>query len=161
MAQTEQAAPATPRRHRPRTAPIRMDMTPMVDLAFLLLTFFILTTTLRRIEAMDLVVPLGQGTTASDNTITFLLSGRDSIFGYAGTLKAGGAPQRYGLDQVRIALAAVPDTSGIALLVKIASTAQYANVVGLLDEFALRGLRRYSIQDALLPEERAALGQQP
>lgn len=138
-----------------------MDMTPMVDLAFLLLTFFILTTTLRRIEAMDLVVPLGKGPTASDNTITFLLSGRDSIFGYAGTLEAGSIPKRYGLDQVRVALAAVPDTSDLALLVKTAPSAQYANVVGLLDEFALRGLRRYSIGDELRPEELAALGQLP
>ncbi len=159
MAQFENTSPANTRRQRPRPAPVRMDMTPLVDLAFLLLTFFILTTTLRRIEAMDLVVPLGKGTTASDNTITFLLSCRDSIFGYAGSLASGTIPERYGLDQVRTALAAVPDTSGLALVVKTAPTAQYANVVGLLDQFALRGLRRYSIQDEWLPQERAALGQ--
>jgi len=33
----------------------------MVDLAFLLLTFFILTTSLRRLEGMDLITPLGKG----------------------------------------------------------------------------------------------------
>ncbi len=159
MAQIEHATPTNTRRLRPQPTPIRMDMTPMVDLAFLLLTFFILTTTLRRIEAMDLVVPLGKSEKASDNTITFLLSGRDSIFAYAGSLQPGGTAKRYVLDQVRAALAAVSDTSGLALLVKTAPTAQYANVVGLLDEFALRGLRRYSIQDELDPEERTALGQ--
>lgn len=161
MAQLENASPSNTRRTRPRPAPIRMDMTPMVDLAFLLLTFFILTTTLRRIEALDLVVPLGSVRKASDNTITFLLSGRDSIFGYAGSLQISGTPKRYGLDQVRAALAAVPDTNALVIQVKTAPTAQYANVVGLLDEFALRGLRRYSIQDELLPEERVFLGRLP
>ncbi len=36
---------------------IKLDMTPMVDVAFLLLTFFMLTTTFRPPEEIDVVVP--------------------------------------------------------------------------------------------------------
>ncbi|MBK6765929.1 MAG: biopolymer transporter ExbD [bacterium] len=41
---------------RPRVA-IRIDMTPMVDIAFLLLIFFMVTTVFRLPTAMDLVLP--------------------------------------------------------------------------------------------------------
>ena len=36
---------------------VDIDMNPMVDLAFLLLTFFMLTTTFQRPQAMELVMP--------------------------------------------------------------------------------------------------------
>jgi biopolymer transport protein ExbD len=42
---------------REKKQDIDMDMNPMVDLAFLLLTFFMLTTTLTRPYAMELVMP--------------------------------------------------------------------------------------------------------
>ncbi|HEX5317037.1 MAG TPA: biopolymer transporter ExbD, partial [Candidatus Kapabacteria bacterium] len=36
---------------------VRLDMTPMVDVAFLLLTFFMLTTTLLTPQVMEIVMP--------------------------------------------------------------------------------------------------------
>ena len=53
---------SSPSAHRRRKTlrPLRMDMTPMVDLAFLLLTFFILTTSLRRLQGLELIAPLNR-----------------------------------------------------------------------------------------------------
>ena len=45
------------KKKRPKKGSTRIDMTPMVDLAFLLLTFFILATTLSKPKTMEIVYP--------------------------------------------------------------------------------------------------------
>lgn len=67
-----------------------MDMTPMVDLAFLLLTFFVMTSTFSKPKVMSLVYPAKPDPTAIvkdqkiNNAVTFLLSD-DRIFYYKET----------------------------------------------------------------------------
>lgn len=51
---------ASPGRRRLLTP--RIDMTPMVDLAFLLLTFFVMTTTLNKAYKLDLQQPVPDAT---------------------------------------------------------------------------------------------------
>ncbi|HNS42957.1 MAG TPA: biopolymer transporter ExbD [Taishania sp.] len=64
-----------------------MDMTPMVDLAFLLLTFFVMTSTFSKPKVMSLVYPAKPDPKAEkteqkiNNAVTFLLS-NDRIFYY-------------------------------------------------------------------------------
>jgi biopolymer transport protein ExbD len=69
----------------------RVDMTPMVDLAFLLLTFFVLTATFSKPKSMELTFP---DTSVPDpdpkpikNGITFILSKDDKIFYYEGEFR--------------------------------------------------------------------------
>ena len=69
----------------------RIDMTPMVDLAFLLLTFFVLTATFNKPKSMELTFP---DTSVPDpdpkpikKGITFILSKDDRIFYYEGEFK--------------------------------------------------------------------------
>ncbi len=69
-----------------------IDMTPMVDLAFLLLTFFMLTTTFGKPKTMEINMPVkpppGQEIKNEvNNAITILLSGDNKIFWYYGELK--------------------------------------------------------------------------
>ena len=136
------------RTRRPSLRPVRMDMTPLVDLAFLLLTFFILTTSLRRLEGMDLVSSLSGTGKVADSTLTFLIGGRDSIFGYAGTFDpARTIPVRYGLDQVRYALRHRPGISSPSILIKPRGNARYADVLGVVDACVTSGITRYSILD--------------
>lgn len=124
-------------------------MTPMVDLAFLLLTFFILTTSLRRLEGMDLVAPNGRGGKSPDRSLTFLVGGRDTIFGFAGAFDPDSTvPRRYGLDQVRFSLRSVKDTAGLALFIKPRYNTRYADVVALVDACNLAQLAHYTVQDS-------------
>lgn len=141
-----------PRARRARHA-IRMDMTPMVDLAFLLLTFFILTTSMRRMEGLDLVVPLGAGGSAVEKRLTFLLVGPDSIYGYAGKPSDQPPVKRLGLDQVRAALGAVTDTTDLSIVVQPGDRAPYGEVVRLLEICEQKGLALHTITERLQPAD--------
>lgn len=72
---------------RAKKSSTKVDMTPMVDLAFLLLTFFVLTTTFSKPKVMSLVYPAKLDPTEKveqtkiNNAITFLLT-EDKIFYY-------------------------------------------------------------------------------
>ena len=70
----------------------RVDMTPMVDLAFLLLTFFVLTATFSKPKSMELTFPAPpekiEDMPPIKNGITFLLTKNDRIFYYEGEFRA-------------------------------------------------------------------------
>ena len=72
----------------------RVDMTPMVDLAFLLLTFFVLTSTFNKPKSMELSLPAPpekpEDMPPVKNGVTFLLTKDDRIFWYAGEFYAEG-----------------------------------------------------------------------
>lgn len=78
---------------RAKKSSTRVDMTPMVDLAFLLLTFFVLTATFSKPKVMSLVYPAKPDpldlTTPPkiNNAITFLLS-EDKIYYYTGQYRS-------------------------------------------------------------------------
>jgi biopolymer transport protein ExbD len=72
----------------------RIDMTPMVDLAFLLLTFFVLAATLAKPKAMEIIYPKevenqDDKTKLDDALATTLLLGEDEkhVFYYTGVFK--------------------------------------------------------------------------
>ncbi len=72
----------------------RIDMTPMVDLAFLLLTFFVLTSTFSKPKSMELSLPAepppDQKPQEVKNGVTYILTKDDRIFYYVGQFYAPG-----------------------------------------------------------------------
>lgn len=79
---------------RPKKTPVRMDMTPMVDLAFLLLTFFILATSLSKPKTLEIVYPKEvdnkeDQTQLDDDLATTIVVGEtdDEIFYYHGKFR--------------------------------------------------------------------------
>lgn len=67
-----------------------IDMTPMVDLAFLLLTFFMLTTTFGKPKTMEITMPVkpeNETKNEVNNALTILLTGDDKVYWYYGELK--------------------------------------------------------------------------
>lgn len=71
----------------------RIDMTPMVDLAFLLLTFFVMTSTFNKAKTMEINFPVDEKNPNPDkvnNALTFLMSKDNKIFYYYGEFYAAG-----------------------------------------------------------------------
>ncbi len=62
--------------------PVKIDMTPMVDVAFLLLTFFMLTTQFRPPEEVEIQLPLSHSEIKlpESNTMTLIVSDSAKIF---------------------------------------------------------------------------------
>ena len=79
---------------RAKKSSTKIDMTPMVDLAFLLLTFFMLTTTFSKPKTMELNMPADPKDIKDQpkvkNAITFLLTDNNKVFWYYGEFYAGG-----------------------------------------------------------------------
>jgi len=75
----------------------RIDMTPMVDLAFLLLTFFVLTSTFSKPKSMELTFPVPPENPDQQvkikNGVTFILTKDDRIFYYEGEFRAADSPE--------------------------------------------------------------------
>src|SRR4051794_35034235 len=74
---------------RSKKASTRVDLTAMVDLAFLLITFFMLTTTLNKPKAMDLAMPdktvkTNQLPVAATRSMTILLGSHNKLEWYLG-----------------------------------------------------------------------------
>jgi biopolymer transport protein ExbD len=76
---------------RAKKSSTHIDMTPMVDLAFLLLTFFMLTTTFSKPKTMDITMPVKDKVTKEESTkfpeertINVLLTADNKIIWYMG-----------------------------------------------------------------------------
>src|SRR5258708_28260297 len=75
---------------RSKKSSTKIDMTPMVDLAFLLLTFFILTTTFSKPQTMEITMPEKpkpedvQPLVNERKVLTLVLGSNDKIYWYIG-----------------------------------------------------------------------------
>lgn len=75
----------------------RVDMTPMVDLGFLLITFFIFTATMSSPKAMDLRMPKdvkdpkNQTEAKESGALTIMLGKNNQVYYYEGKLKEDGS----------------------------------------------------------------------
>ena len=78
----------------------RVDLTPMVDLGFLLITFFMLTTSMLKPQTMEISVPSkdkvleeDQNKIKASQAITILLAKENKLFYYFGTQENGIDPE--------------------------------------------------------------------
>src|SRR5579872_1034400 len=91
---------------RSKKASTRIDLTAMVDLAFLLITFFIMTTTLAKPKAMDMVMPDKskpdvQLPVPETRTMTVLLGSNDKIEWWIGPAGSPTHTDNFGKDGIR------------------------------------------------------------
>ncbi|MBX2984085.1 MAG: biopolymer transporter ExbD [Flavobacteriales bacterium] len=83
------------KKKRAKKGSTHIDMTPLVDLAFLLLTFFILTTTMYQPSSLQLTFPVPQDEANKpelekvNNALTIFLTKEDQILYYRDAFKEG------------------------------------------------------------------------
>lgn len=139
----------------------RVDLTPMVDLGFLLITFFILTTTLSEQKAMKLNLPQDDKaknplTTAASKTLNLLLCKNNKVKYYAGDNLALMQETNYSpagirniiLQQEQRVAAQFGDRHETVVLIKPTVECTYENIVNTLDEMTINDVQRYVLMDA-------------
>lgn len=138
-----------------KRAGIRMDMTPMVDVAFLLLTFFMLTTVFRRPQTLEIKLPPGSGKSevSQQNLLIFRISEDNSLY-YSKGLETPKKLASAELPQFLKDRAA--EDSQVIILIKIDRKAKYHMMVDIIDEINMAKLSRYSVAP-LADEEKEEL----
>ena len=150
----------------------KVDLTAMVDLAFLLITFFMLTTTLSKPQSMPLGLPdLEDDPTDKpikvdeNRTMTVMLGDNDKMVYYMGLLAspiAGPTDISYGKEGIRKELmkrkkSVVEYTGdkdkGLIVIIKPSKKSNYRNLVDILDEMAIVGVPSNAIVNDFSPEE--------
>lgn len=142
----------------------RVDMTPMVDLGFLLITFFMFTTTFSKPNVMDLGLPAKPKDPTEkpkdieidlSNSLSLIL-GKDNKIYYHQQDKAGLNDQtlqetnfdREGVRKViEQAKARAKAPENFTVIIKPTDDAVYKNFVDLLDEMAITKNERYGVTD--------------
>ncbi|GEO11074.1 ExbD/TolR family protein [Segetibacter aerophilus] len=136
----------------------RVDLTPMVDLGFLLITFFIFTTTMSQPTTMRLVLPDDTGEampTKESGALTLLPSSNGSVYFYEGALEKGKFKVS-NLEEIRnLILIKKRRTSekDFFVIIKPGNACVYRDVVNVLDEMTINDVKRYAIADISNEEE--------
>ena len=137
----------------------RADFTPMVDMMMLLITFFMLCTTLSKPQAMQLTMPSNdknvqdqdKSATKASHTITLILAGKDKIYHIDGLPKYDDPTclkeTTWGKDGIRKVLMSHVTEEGIAPVAKIMLAKQK------LDEKKIK----YNMPDSLYQKELAEI----
>ncbi|MFD0750950.1 ExbD/TolR family protein [Mucilaginibacter calamicampi] len=143
---------------RSKNKALRVDLTAMVDLAFLLITFFILTTTLQEPKTMDLAMPVDGPETGipSSRTLTILIGADSKASWYMGEAdKPIKGPLVVALDKQGIrkvlleqsALIKKQQGKDLIVLIKPSKQSIYGNVVGIMDELNITNNHIRAIAD--------------
>lgn len=152
---------------------LRIDMTPMVDLGFLLITFFVFTTTMSTPKATDLFMPKDDinhpQPLPNSLALSLLLDDNNKVFYYSGDFKEAANSNKIfetnystneGIGKIIRQKQKDIDYSGkftdgrkgLMLLIKPTSKSVYKNVIDALDEAVINDVRKYAIVEPIKEE---------
>ena len=146
---------------------IKIDMTPMVDLGFLLITFFVFTTTISTPTVTDLFMPKDTidkdpPKLIDDLALTLILDDNNKIYYYNGdfndaissnqifetnysTYSGIGKIIRQKQKELDESRKFADGRKGLMMLIKPTSKSAYKNVVDALDEAVINDVKKYAI----------------
>lgn len=140
----------------------RVDLTPMVDLGFLLITFFVFTTTISQPTAMRLALPddkvkdEDQNKIKQSGALTILLGGNNNVFYYEGELTPDASNFKStnfkDIRDVIIRKKQQADTN-LVVVIKPNDQSTYKNFIDILDEMSINVVKRYAVVDISTVED--------
>ena len=142
----------------------RVDLTPMVDLGFLLITFFVFTTTMSTTKAMGMITPNDTDTSTTDLicescVITLLPTANNKLYYYEGSDKnAQFKITDYSAAGLRTLLmkkktAAKALNRNAILIIKPGATSSFKNLINIIDESNICMYKRYYLDKISVSEE--------
>jgi biopolymer transport protein ExbD len=158
-------------RRRPGRGPVKKhslktDMTPMVDLGFLLITFFVMTVQLSKPAVVNLNMPKDGPPmpVGNSNALTVLIDNNDRVYYYEGDWKKARETGQIfktnlsvtnGLGQIIRKKQATLDAydqkegrRGLMLMIRASHRASYKNVIDALDEALINVVEKYAVLPA-------------
>jgi len=137
---------------RSKKTSTRIDMTPMVDLAFLLLTFFVMTTTLNKPQTMEITMPEEDEKEPpkvnEKHVLTLVMGKNDKIYWYIGITDPEVKVTNFSNTGIRkLLLEKKRDIPKLIVLIKSLDESKYKNMVDILDEMNINSIQRYAIVD--------------
>jgi len=143
----------------------KVDLTPMVDLGFLLITFFIFTTTVQQPTSMNLNMPKDtkndqdQTKVKESGSLTLLLGKQNVVYYYYGNDPSTMKTTNY-KDVRDIILKKKKSTppDDLFIIIKPDKDATYKNAVNMLDEMDINQIGRYAMVDPT-PDEYSKIQQ--
>ncbi len=159
----------------------RIDLTPMVDLGFLLITFFIFTTSLSEAKTMEIQMPVEEGEPTElphHTAMTIFLGKEHKIFYYSGmdamnnnfeqlaetNFKPAGIRQALLAHVHQVKQAYSEGLKGSSekdfpfVIIKAGNQSEYSDLVNLLDELMISNIGNYALMDMDPSEEKAIAG---
>lgn len=125
----------------------RVDLTPMVDLGFLLITFFVFTTTMSTPTAMSMNEPKddpnNQLKVKNSGAMTLLLGKDDQVYYYYGELSAEDASNQFKSSSFKDIRKVILDKKNatpigdLMYIIKSDKEATFKNAINILDEMAI------------------------
>ena len=138
----------------------RVDMTPLVDLGFLLITFFIFTTTMSTPSTMDLFMPKDTkkdeelNKAKESGALTIMMGANNHVYYYEGKLAPDASnftttsfdPSK-GIRQIIIDKKKRTPAEDLVVVIKPNEEATYKNTVDMLDEMTINEIKRFALVD--------------
>jgi biopolymer transport protein ExbD len=161
---------ATGTRTGRRCLSTRVDLTPMVDLGFLLITFFIYTTTMTESKAMEVNMPIVENTTPTQIgervALTIILGKDHQVYFYEGIGDDPAHPPLLtvsnftGQPTIRRIIneklqkievyrkeRKIKPTDHLTILIKPDAESKYEDLVNILDEMSINEVKTYFIMN--------------
>lgn len=133
----------------------RVDLTPMVDLGFLLITFFIFTTTMSQPSAMQLFLPKDtenpeeQNKAKESGALTLIPSKDRIIYYYEGQLLPDGSNFKASnfkeIREVILNKKRTTNAEDLVIVIKPGERSKFRDVVDILDEMTIDDIKRYAM----------------